>query len=101
MPVTVSSTRQQRFAATPLAPRIRTAAAGPVLGPIGAAPREHHDQEGHRINNTETFTPIACNIKPVAQRLRAYRQQCERDQPAPTRDTQDRQPSPESRSMAP
>ena len=36
MPVSVTNTPAAAVAATPCAPRMRTVAAGPVLGPIGS-----------------------------------------------------------------
>lgn len=56
MAVTVSSTPAAAGSATPKAPRISTAAAGPILGPIG-----HRDQQAI-ASKTETFTPIVCSI---------------------------------------
>ena len=62
MPVTVRSTPAAAVAATPLAPRIRTAAAGPVLGPIGSWPTVNITIRRAMASKMEMFTPIACSI---------------------------------------
>ena len=67
MPVTVSSTPAAATAATPLAPRMRTAAAGPVLGPIGSCPTVNITIRSAIESNTEMFTPIACSINQPAR----------------------------------
>src|ERR1700734_2161612 len=62
MPVTVTSTPAAAAAATPGAPRMRTVAAGPVLGPIGSWPTVNMTISRAIESKIETWTPTAWSI---------------------------------------
>jgi hypothetical protein len=62
MPVSATSTPAAAVAATPCAPRMSTAAAGPILGPIGSCPSVNIAISQAIAANTETSTPIARSI---------------------------------------
>lgn len=62
MPVSVTSTPAAAVAAIPWALRIRTLAAGPVLGPIGSWPTVNITISSAIESKIETCTPIAWSL---------------------------------------